>query len=76
MELFGGCDLRERALAGQNLLVQRVVVECVRTNLADPPSEGEQIVALLLHIGELVAQQVEGFLIRVGAGCRGGELQL
>src|SRR5690349_14617763 len=76
LELLGGGYLRECPLTGEDLLVLRVVVHHVGPDLPDLSADGNEAIALLLHIRELVAEELERLLVRFSRGRGSGELEL
>ena len=65
LKLAAGCHGRQRTGAGQDLLVQGVVLQRTRGDVVHVFARGQNFIAQLLHVVELIAEKLKSAVIGV-----------
>lgn len=66
LKLSGRSHLAQRTRAGQNLLVNGIILERIRRNVIHAFPPRQHLVAQALHVVELIVQQLKALSIVIG----------
>jgi hypothetical protein len=66
LKLAAGGHRRQRACAIQDLLVQRIIPQRIPRHVIHVLTRGQNLIAQLLHVIELIAEQLKSASIRIG----------